>query len=329
MEFPHFFLGDLPEGLPPKRPFDHRIELEPRTQPTAQWQFRLTHQELEELRMQLDYLLEKKKIRPSSSPFAAPILFTSKKDGGYGMCTDYKTLNRVTIKSLQSWQPLVSHQQHRHWSSAITGFRRRAATNRVRVTKFIPTGAKLSDTRQGDARDRACLQAVVVPSDRGGRDSTSRPSRPTVHSRTATPQPTTYSAYLPTVEAIWTAAWQQVTMDVVTRIPAKDDCNNAIFVVVDKLTKMAHFVACKKSILTKETTHLFIVRLHGIPPAIISDRNTKFTSNTSNFWRNLWEQFGTRLQFSSAYHPKTDGQTKRTNQTMEKLIRATCDDVPD
>ncbi|CAI7812241.1 unnamed protein product, partial [Closterium sp. NIES-54] len=47
---------------------------------------------------------------------------------------------------------------------------------------------------------------------------------------------------------------------------------------------------------------------------------------TSNFWRNLWQQFGTRLQFSSSYHPETDGQTERTNQTMEQLIRATCDD---
>ncbi|CAI7883290.1 unnamed protein product [Closterium sp. NIES-54] len=56
---------------------------------------------------------------------------------------------------------------------------------------------------------------------------------------------------------------------------------------------------------------------------MISDRDTKFTSN---FWKNLWEQFGTRLQFSSSYHPETDGQTEWTNQTMEQLIRATCDD---
>ncbi|CAI7734640.1 unnamed protein product [Closterium sp. NIES-53] len=76
----------------------------------------------------------------------------------------------------------------------------------------------------------------------------------------------------------------------------------------------------------EETARLFIatiVRLHGIPVAIINDRDTKFTSN---FWKNLWEQFGTRLQFRSSYHPETGGQTQRTNQTMEQLISATCDD---
>ncbi|CAI7884424.1 unnamed protein product [Closterium sp. NIES-54] len=121
-------------------------------------------------------------------------------------------------------------------------------------------------------------------------------------------------------------AWQQVTMDFVTGLPLNPGGNDAVMVVVGRLTKMAHFPACRKSISAKETARLFIatvVRLHGIPAAIISDRDTKFTSN---FWKNLWEQFGTRLQFRSSYHPKTDGQTERTNQTMEQLICATCDD---
>ncbi|GJP50692.1 hypothetical protein CLOM_g9826, partial [Closterium sp. NIES-68] len=79
----------------------------------------------------------------------------------------------------------------------------------------------------------------------------------------------------------------------------------------------------------EETTRLFIstiFRLHGIPSAIISDRDTNFTRI---FWCNIWEQFGMRLQVSSAYHPETARQTERANQTMEELIRATCDDVAD
>ncbi|CAI7884147.1 unnamed protein product [Closterium sp. NIES-54] len=78
--YPGIFPDDLPEGLPPQRAHDHRIELEPGEQPTVQRQFRLTQPELDELRKQLDYLLEKEIIRLSSSPFAAPILFTPKKD---------------------------------------------------------------------------------------------------------------------------------------------------------------------------------------------------------------------------------------------------------
>ncbi|GJP51448.1 hypothetical protein CLOM_g10609, partial [Closterium sp. NIES-68] len=85
--------------LPPERPQDHKIDLEPGAQPTVRTQWRLTQPELTELRSQLDYLLEKGFIRPSTSPFAAPILFTPKKDGGLQMCIDYRALNRRTIKS--------------------------------------------------------------------------------------------------------------------------------------------------------------------------------------------------------------------------------------
>ncbi|GJP49945.1 hypothetical protein CLOM_g9103 [Closterium sp. NIES-68] len=80
------------------------------------------------------------------------------------------------------------------------------------------------------------------------------------------------------------------------------------------------------TITAEQTTQLFlanVIRLHGLPSAIISDRDPKFTSN---FWRHLWDQFGTKLQFSSAYHPQTDEQTERVNQTMEQLIRTTCTD---
>ncbi|CAI7901926.1 unnamed protein product, partial [Closterium sp. NIES-53] len=93
------FPDDLPTGLPPQQPHDHKIELEPGAHPTVQRQFRLTQPGLDELRKQLDYLLEKEFIRPSSSPFAAPILFTPKKDGGFRLCIDYRALNRATIKS--------------------------------------------------------------------------------------------------------------------------------------------------------------------------------------------------------------------------------------
>ncbi|GJP56485.1 hypothetical protein CLOM_g15552 [Closterium sp. NIES-68] len=120
--------------------------------------------------------------------------------------------------------------------------------------------------------------------------------------------------------------WQHVTMDFVTGLPAGPSGNDAVLVVVDRLTKMAHFAPCRTTITPEETARLFIstvVRLHGIPAAIISDRDPKFTSK---FWQDTWARYGTRLQFSSAYHPQTDGQTERTNQTMEQLIRKNCPD---
>ncbi|GJP86047.1 hypothetical protein CLOP_g16111 [Closterium sp. NIES-67] len=89
--------------------------------------------------------------------------------------------------------------------------------------------------------------------------------------------------------------WQHVTMDYITGLLADPNRNDAILVVVDRLTKMVHFIAYQ------QTAQLFIanvIRLHGLPTAIISDRDPNFTSN---FWRHLWNQLGTKLQFSFAY----------------------------
>ncbi|GJP54465.1 hypothetical protein CLOM_g13550 [Closterium sp. NIES-68] len=105
--------------------------------------------------------------------------------------------------------------------------------------------------------------------------------------------------------------WQQVTMDFVTGLPAGPSGNDAIFVVIDRLTKMAHFAACRTTITAEQIGKLFltnIVRLHGIPSAIISNRDPWFTSN---FWTKTLQQYGTRLHLSAAYHPQSDGQTER------------------
>ncbi|GJP75867.1 hypothetical protein CLOP_g6268 [Closterium sp. NIES-67] len=96
------FPDDLPAVLPPERDNDHKIELEPSVQPTVRTQWRLTQPKLDELRRQQDYLLEKGFVRPSTSLFAAPILFTPKKGGGLRICIGYCALNRTTIKSRYS-----------------------------------------------------------------------------------------------------------------------------------------------------------------------------------------------------------------------------------
>jgi transposase InsO family protein len=98
---------------------------------------------------------------------------------------------------------------------------------------------------------------------------------------------------------------------------------NSILVVVDRLTKMAHFTPCSKSITAEETAQLIldgIVRLHGLPEEIVSDRGPQFASK---FWHRLFELLGVDIRLSSAFHPETDGQTERTNQTLEQYLRYT------
>jgi transposase InsO family protein len=99
-------------------------------------------------------------------------------------------------------------------------------------------------------------------------------------------------------------------------------------VVVDKLTKDAHFVPVKKNHTTDNIAEIYkkeIARLHGIPRKIVSDRDTKFTSN---FWKGLFIGFGTNLNFSIEYHPQSDGKTERVNRVIEDMLRMYVMDKP-
>ena len=91
-------------------------------------------------------------------------------------------------------------------------------------------------------------------------------------------------------------------------------------VVVDKFTKAAHFIPVKSTHKTDDIAKILmkeIFKLHEFPKAIVSDRDVKFTSN---FWKGLFAYLGTKLNFSTAYHPQTNGKTERVNQVLEDML---------
>lgn len=109
-------------------------------------------------------------------------------------------------------------------------------------------------------------------------------------------------------------------MDFIVDLPESKSFDS-IFVVVDRLTKMAHFVPCNKTVTGEETAKLFmenVYKYHGLPNDIISDRGTQFTSK---FWQSLFKILQVKINLSSAYHPQTDGQTERVNQVLEQYLR--------
>ena len=116
--------------------------------------------------------------------------------------------------------------------------------------------------------------------------------------------------------------WDKVGMDFITGFPRTKKGNNAIFVVIDHLSKVAHFLPVRDSITASQLADLYISRivsLHGVPLEINSDRGSLFTSH---FWESFQTAMGTHLSFSTAFHPQSSGQVERVNQILEDMLRA-------
>ncbi|GJP71859.1 hypothetical protein CLOP_g2654 [Closterium sp. NIES-67] len=359
--------------------------------------------ELMELRTQLDYLLEKKIVRPFTSPYAAPILFTPKKDGGLRMCTDYRALN-ITINSrypIPRADDLIDQLRGARIFSKIdlrggyhqilvaeadiprTAFRTRYGSYEYRVMPFGLTNAPstfqltmnevfrslldkcvivyLNDimvysiSREYNLTDleavfTLCNQDQLIT--KGSKCEFLKEELeflghvisieglkidPKKNDNIRNWEPPTNVKELQSFMGFVNYVRRFIPKMVESTAPLTDylqkgdilgtagaSQNGAVLVVVDRLTKMAHFAPCQTTITAEQTAKLFIstvVRLHGISTAIVSDHDPQFTSN---FWTKMWEQYRTRLHLSMTYHPKIDGQTGRTNQTMEQLIRTTC-----
>jgi hypothetical protein len=155
-------------------------------------------------------------------------------------------------------------------------------TVRKDVTHYVTTCASCQRNKARNVKPGGLLQPLAVPNDR----------------------------------------WQSVSMDYITGLPCTAQGYDAVYVVVDRLSKMAHFVPCTKDITAEGTAELFVrevVRLHGYPLEIISDRDPKFASK---FWQRLFELLGVQRRMSTAFHPQTDGGTERLNRILEEYLRA-------
>ncbi|GJV59854.1 putative reverse transcriptase domain-containing protein [Tanacetum coccineum] len=116
--------------------------------------------------------------------------------------------------------------------------------------------------------------------------------------------------------------WDNITMDFVTKLPKSSQGYDTIWVIVDRLTKSAIFMPMRETDPMDKLARMYlkeVVTKHGIPVSIICDRDPRFASN---FWKSLQKALGTSLDMSTAYHPQTDGQSERTIQTLEDMLRA-------
>jgi hypothetical protein len=122
-------------------------------------------------------------------------------------------------------------------------------------------------------------------------------------------------------------AWRDLTMDFIEGLP-KSQGFSVILVLVDRLTKYAHFMPVKHPYTATTIAQIFmdtVVKLHGLPSSIVTDRDTVFLSH---FWRQLFQLYKVNLKLTTAYHPQSDGQTERVNQCLEMYLRCSVQDAP-
>nr|GEW17078.1 retrotransposon protein, putative, Ty3-gypsy subclass [Tanacetum cinerariifolium] len=514
-DYPEVFPKDL-SGLPPARPVEFQIDLIPGAAPIARVPYRLAPSKMKELSKQLQELSEKGFIRPSFSPWGAPVLFVKKKDGSFRMCIDYHELNKLTVKNryplprindlfdqlqgssvyskidlrsvfidlmnrvckpyldkfvivfiddiliysknekehkehlkvilellkkeklyakfskYEFWIPKVQFLGHvidsrcihvdpakiesiKDWAYpktpteicqflGLAGYYQRFIEGFSKIaksmTKLTQKGIKFDwgEKEENDfqlIKQKLC-SAPILALPEGSEDLWSTVMRHTkanvvadASSRKERSEPLRVRALVMTIgldlpkqileaqiEALkpknlekedvggmirrdipkeklepradgtlclngrsWVKAehqrpsgllvqraipewkWDNITMDFITKLPKLPQGFDTIWVIVDRLTKSAHFFPIRENDPLEKLARLYLNRIvarHGIPVSIICDRDGRFTSN---FWRSFQKALGTYISMSTAYHPKTDGQSERTIQTLEDMLR--------
>ncbi|GJX26513.1 putative reverse transcriptase domain-containing protein, partial [Tanacetum coccineum] len=455
-DFPEVFPEDLP-GLPPARPVEFQIDLILGAAPVARAPYRLAPSEMKELSEQLQELSDKGFIRPSSSPWGAPVLFVKKKDGSFRMCIDYHEreheehlkailellkkeklyakfskcefwilkvqflghvidsrgihVDPTKIESIKDWASPKTPTEIRQFLG-LAGYYRRFIEGFLKIANApilaLPEGSEdfvvyCDASHKGLGNVLMQREKVIAygsqqlkvyeknytthdlelgESKRSGRyagpqgtDGATAGSSLSYDNWRYDPKGCTQGeigtacrwdtmftqqeldtllwrfkirdyARVPQVEQMpdmckglgpgyfkrpsgllvqpeipeW--KWDNITMDFITKLPRSSQGFDTIWVIVDRLTKSAHFLPIRENDPLDKLARLYLNRIvarHGIPASIICDRDGRFTSN---FWRSFQKALGTDISMSTAYHPETDGQSERTIQTLEDMLRA-------
>ncbi|XP_078441520.1 uncharacterized protein LOC144711407 [Wolffia australiana] len=308
-EYGHVFPVELPSELPPLRHIQHAIDLVPRATLPNLPHYQMDPVKYEELYSQVKDLLDKGLIRESLSPCAVPALLAPKKDGTWRMCCDSRAINKITVKyrfPIPRVQDLFDEMISTRYS------RSHVTLPESELVEYF--SEKLNDTRKRyDNYDRefyALVQSLhhwrhyllpkefVLYSDHGALRH--------LHDQKK--------------------GKDNVIADALSRRPlVLNIMKNHILGFERMRDEYAECLDFSKtfdaSLIARFYDH--IVKLHGVPKTIISDRDVKITSY---FWKTLWVLMGTQHRFSSAYHPQTDGQTEVVNRSLGNLLRSIVGD---
>ncbi|GJU54194.1 putative reverse transcriptase domain-containing protein [Tanacetum coccineum] len=371
-DFPEVFPEDLP-GLPPARPVEFQIDLIPGAAPVARAPYRLAPSEMKELSEQLQELSDKGFIRPSSSPWGAPVLFVKKKDGSFRMCIDYriqylfedrseirispafdvpesKTFQRrhselvckpyldkfviVFIDDILIYSK--DEKEHEEHLKAILELLKKEklyakfSNVKFRIFEVLLRFYLLKIAKVNDETYSAPILAFLKASDdlvvtvmriQGFRCLLFNAER---RRRVYPRKVWNHGRWEPYV---YTAGVGCLALEILDPCEGPRALNQQRAIRTVSTTQQfpngsgINLIGWSLSPISKSSQGFNTIwwPRHGIPASIICDRDGRFTSN---FWRSFQKALGTDISMSTAYHPETDGQSERTIQTLEDMLRA-------
>ncbi|XP_062100939.1 uncharacterized protein LOC133806873 [Humulus lupulus] len=343
------FLDVFPEdfpGLPPDRDIKFCIDLIPGTQPVSTTPYRMAPADLDELKKQLGYY---RRFVDNFSRIAMPLTKLTRKDLKFmweDNCEEaFRELKpRLTTTTIlavpNSDEPFVVFTD-----ASGTGLGGLLMPNAkldgwtVNAEGFLYHKGRLVVANIPDLRESVMIEAkrskfVVHPGSTKmyrdlkrqywwegmKRDVTNFVAKCMVCQQVKAEHQRPSGLLQPLPISEW--KWNEITVDFMMGLPLTPLKHDTIRLIVDRLTKSAHFIPIRKDCKVSKLARLYvgnILRLHGLPSSIISERDPRFTSK---FWRALQEALGTELNLSTAHHPQTDGQFERTIQTLENMLRS-------
>nr|GEU87417.1 putative reverse transcriptase domain-containing protein [Tanacetum cinerariifolium] len=290
-DFPEVFPEDS-MGLPLARPVKFQIDLIPGAAPVARAPYRLAPSEMKELSEQLQELFDKGFTRPSSSPWGDPVLFVKKKDGSFRMCIDYRELNKLTVKNRYPLLRIDDLFDQLQGSSNYSKIYLRSGYHQLRVqeqdipktafrTRHIidSKGIHVDPAKIESIKDWASLKTPTEIRQFLGLAGYYRSKSLTCARVKAEHQRPSGLLVQPMIPE-W--KWDNITIDFITKLPKSSQGFDTIWVIVDLLTKSAHFLPIRENDPLDKLARFYLNRIvarHGIPASIICDRDGRFTLN--------------------------------------------------
>ncbi|KAL8104390.1 hypothetical protein AgCh_028555 [Apium graveolens] len=355
-EFPDVFPDEFP-GLPPDREIEFSIDLVPGAELVLKAPYHMDPMEMNELAKQLQELLDKGLVRPSVSPWVVPVLFVKKKDRSMRLCIDYRELNKLTIKNkypLLRIDDLFDQVKGACYFSKIdlrsgyyqlkikpedipkTAFRTRYENYEFLVMSFGLTNAPaafmdLMNQVYKEYLDKFVIvfidDILIYSKTKDDHAEHLRIALQRLREKQLYAKFSNCEFWLDEVQFLghivdipqW--KWEEIAIDFIVGFPKTRSNHDAIWVIIDRLTKSTHFLPINERYPLEKLVKLYldeIVTKHGIPLSIVLDQDPRFNLR---IWTKFQECLGTKLNMSTSNHPQTYGQSERTIQTIEDMLR--------